>query len=55
MRYKYLAIVLLMFTASNGVGSEQADEPVKEKATLQGHTEAVLSVAFSQDGKTPRP
>lgn len=44
--------VLATFTpVMCGIGSVWADEPLKEKTILKGHTETVVSLAFSPDGK----
>ena len=36
----------------SGLAADEPQATVKERATLQGHTESVWSVAFSPDGKT---
>jgi WD40 repeat protein len=52
MRFRDCVIVLAAFIVMNGIGSVRADEPVKEKATLKGHTEGVRCLTFSPNGKT---
>jgi WD40 repeat protein len=52
MNFRDCVIVLAAFIAMNGLGSVQAEEPVKEKATLKGHTEGVRCLTFSPNGKT---
>jgi len=52
MKSRCLILVLAAFASGNELGTTRADEPVKEKATLKGHTEVVVSLAFSPDGKS---
>ncbi len=52
MRFKVLAIMLAAFVALTGVGSVKADETLKLRATLKGHTDWVNCLALGSDGKT---
>jgi WD40 repeat protein len=52
MKCRVWYIAVAAFTALDAVGSVFANEPIKEKATLKGHTELINSVAFSSNGKT---
>jgi WD40 repeat protein len=51
-----LAVVLgsagLRPSSRSGLATDEPKVAVKERATLQGHKDWVLSVAFSPDGKT---